>query len=86
MPTMVRGYFRSIVFLIGIAAAMFAAQHASGQASMADSTTGFAPLDQWKNAVVAGDAAALKASYSTDPEAQVMANGITVNEGPPISN
>ena len=42
----------------------------------ADFSTGFAPLDQWKNAVVAGDAAALKALYSTDPAAQVQANGV----------
>ncbi|MGA7695377.1 MAG: thioredoxin family protein [Candidatus Sulfotelmatobacter sp.] len=79
------GYFRYVVFLIGIAAILFAGQHASAQASMADSTTGFAPLDQWKNAVVAGDEAALKTIYSTDPAAQVMANGITVNADADVS-
>ena len=42
----------------------------------ADPPTGFAPLDKWKSAIVAGDAAALKAFYSTDPAAQVRANGM----------
>ncbi len=37
----------------------------------------FAPLEQWKNAVVAGDAAALKNFYSTDPAVQVEANKVT---------
>jgi thioredoxin 1 len=46
------------------------------QAPTADSPTGFAPLDQWKSAIVTGDAAALKALYSTDPAAQVRANGV----------
>jgi len=46
------------------------------QAPTAGSSTGFAPLDQWKSAIVAGDAAALKALYSTDPAAQVRANGV----------
>ena len=35
----------------------------------------FAPLEQWKNAVLAGDAASLKALYSTSPPAQVAAPG-----------
>jgi thioredoxin 1 len=36
----------------------------------------FAPLEQWQNAVIAGDPAALKALYSTDPAAEVLANGV----------
>jgi len=36
----------------------------------------FAPLEQWKTAVVAGDAAAVKNFYSTNPAAQVEANKI----------
>jgi len=40
------------------------------------SPASFPPLEQWKNAVLAGDAANLKAFYSTDPAAQVMANGV----------
>src|SRR5579872_7085340 len=40
-------------------------------------STGFAPLDQWKSAVLAGDAVALKALYSTDPAAQVEVKRVT---------
>jgi hypothetical protein len=50
--------------------------HSHAQASAAASSTGFAPLEQWKSAIVAGDAAALKALSSTDPAAQVRANGV----------
>jgi len=39
--------------------------------------TGFPPLDQWKSAVLAGDAAALKAFYSTDPAAEIETNRVT---------
>src|ERR1700758_1542697 len=34
----------------------------------------FAPFEQWKSAVLSGDAAALKSLYSTDPRAQVQVN------------
>jgi thioredoxin 1 len=66
--------FRSIVLLF--AAAIVLCGYSRAQASAADSSTGFAPLEQWKSAIVAGDAAALKALYSTDPAAQVRANGV----------
>jgi len=36
----------------------------------------FAPFEQWKTAVLAADAAALKAFYSTDPPAQVRINTV----------
>jgi thioredoxin 1 len=36
----------------------------------------FPPLEQWRNAVIAGDAAALKTFYSTTPAAEVEANKI----------
>jgi thioredoxin 1 len=39
------------------------------------SADGFAPLQQWKGAVIAGDAAGLKALYSTDPSADITADG-----------
>ncbi len=68
------GYFRYMVVLVVTSAAMLGGQYAFAQAP-ADSSTGFPPLDQWKAAIVAGDAAALKALYSTDPVAQVQANG-----------
>ena len=74
MSSTVTGYFRSIVFLFVAPIVLCGLSRA--QASAADSPTGFAPLDQWKSAIVAGDAAALKALYSTDPAAQVRANGV----------
>jgi hypothetical protein len=40
-----------------------------------DAAASFAPFEQWKNTVLAGDAAALKALYSTDPAAQVRISG-----------
>jgi thioredoxin 1 len=58
--------------------------YACAQASAADST-GFAPLDQWRAAVIAGDAAALKALYSTNPAAQVEANGVEASADADIS-
>ena len=38
-----------------------------------DAGAAFAPVDQWKSAVLAGDVAALKALYSTSPAAQTAA-------------
>jgi len=37
----------------------------------------FAPFEQWKAAVLAGDASALKAFYSVDPAALVRINSVT---------
>jgi thioredoxin 1 len=70
----VTGYFRYVVVLVVTSAAMLGGQYTFAQVP-ADSSTRFPPLDQWKAAIVAGDAAALKALYSTDPAAQVQANG-----------
>jgi len=39
----------------------------------------FAPFEQWKAAVLAGDGAALKALYSTDPPAQVSVGVLKSN-------
>ena len=50
------------------------ASYASGQA---DAT--FAPFEQWKAAVLAGDAAALNALYSTNPQAQVAVGVVKTN-------
>lgn len=36
----------------------------------------FAPFEQWKSAVLAGDAAALKALYSVDPPAQIRVKSV----------
>lgn len=69
-------HFRYIVLLAIATTVMLGGQSSIGQASAADSPRGFPPLDQWKVEILAGDAAALKAFYSTDPVAQVMANGV----------
>lgn len=46
--------------------------------SVSDAPPSFAPLDQWKNAIVTGNATALRALYSTDPAAKVRANGVVM--------
>jgi thioredoxin 1 len=45
-------------------------------ASSPDPPAAFAPFEQWKSAVLAGDAAALKALYNSDPSAQVRVGGV----------
>jgi thioredoxin 1 len=72
------GYFRYLIVLVVAGAAMFGEQYGFAQAS-AGSSTDFAPLNQWEAAVLAGDEAALKALYSTDPVARVQANGIVTS-------
>jgi thioredoxin 1 len=72
--SIVSGYFRCFVLAV-ISFAPMCGQYVFAQASAAEASTGFPPLEQWKAAVIAGDAAALKALYSTDPAAQVEANG-----------
>lgn len=49
------------------------------QSTVANAPNGFPPVEQWKAAVIAGDAAALRSIYSTDPSAQVQANGVNGN-------
>jgi thioredoxin 1 len=74
----VTGYLRSMVLLIAAAAVIVSAsgQSVLAEVSLPESATSFAPLEQWKAAILAGDATALKAMYSADPAAQVMANGV----------
>jgi thioredoxin 1 len=48
------------------------------QMSSADASTGFPPLDQWRNAILAGDAPALKSFYSTDPPAKIDVHRATI--------
>ncbi len=69
------GKIRNAVAIAVLLALMVSGQH--GRAQAGDTSTGFAPLDQWKVAVLAGDAAALKAFYSTDPPAEIDAKGVT---------
>jgi len=75
----VQRHFRYIVLLAVTATVMQGGRFSFAHASAADSPTGFPPLDQWKAGLLAGDAAALKAFYSADPVAQVMANGVRTN-------
>jgi thioredoxin 1 len=70
-----RGRLRCAGLLL-VAAVILGGQYVLAQA---DATTGFAPLDQWRSAIVAGDATALKALYSVDPVADVMANGVKIS-------
>jgi thiol-disulfide isomerase/thioredoxin len=65
-----------MVLLALATAVMLGGQSSLAQGSAPDSPTGFPPLDQWRAGVLAGDASALKAFYSSDPVAQVMANGV----------
>ncbi|HKV82671.1 MAG TPA: thioredoxin family protein [Candidatus Sulfotelmatobacter sp.] len=57
------------------AVAILAASLAFGQ----EPAPSFAPFEQWKAAVLSGDAVALKSFYSTDPPAQIQVN--MVNSG-----
>jgi ketosteroid isomerase-like protein len=76
----VTGYFRYLVVLVVTVSTVLGAQDGFTQASAAaDPPTGFPPLDQWRTAIVAGDAAGLKALYSADPAALVQANGVAAS-------
>jgi hypothetical protein len=75
MNMSVNRHFRYIALLIAAVAMTLCGQYVLALASP-ESPTRFASLEQWKAAVLAGDAAALKEFYSGDPVAQVMANGV----------
>lgn len=79
------GYFRHLVVLVVTAAAIGGGRYGFAQASAADSSTGFPPLDQWRSAVIAGDAAALKTFYSSDPAAQIETGGMTLGADADVS-
>ena len=66
---------RSTVITIFAAAVVLCAL--AQPASSEDSSAPFAPFEQWKSAVLAGDAAALKACYSIDPAAKVSVKTVT---------
>jgi hypothetical protein len=77
-------YFYYIVFLGVTVAATMSAQVVFAQGAT-DAPTGFPPLDQWKSAVLAGDAVSLKAFYSTDPPAEVEASGVKAGADADVS-
>ena len=56
------------LFLMAIAAPLL------GQDAPPQAAAPFAPFEQWKNAVLSGDAIALKSFYSTEPPAEVRIN------------
>jgi thioredoxin 1 len=55
------------------------------QTVSSEASTGFPPLDQWRNAVLSGDASLLKALYSTEPPAQVLANNVSTDAAADIA-
>jgi thioredoxin 1 len=61
---------KRVVRFAAAVALVFAASSAWSQ--VAESTATFPPFEQWKAAVLAGDAAALKALYSATPSAQIF--------------
>ena len=69
--------FREIILLAAAAVLLLSGPASFAQASTTGASTGFPPLDQWKAAVIAGDAAALKAFYSSDPPAEIETNRVT---------
>jgi thioredoxin 1 len=62
------------ILLLILSALLSLTSHAFAQTPSPNATS-FPPLDQWKAAILAGDAAALKSFYSTTPAAQISANG-----------
>lgn len=56
-----------------------------GSAQAASDSTGFPPLDQWRAAILAADASALKTFYSADPPAQISANGENSGAGDDVN-
>jgi hypothetical protein len=73
------GELRYTVFVAVTAALMLVGPGSMAQDSANAPSTSFPPLDEWKSAILAGDAAVLKTMYSVHPAAQVMANGIETN-------
>lgn len=69
--TMNRFTVVSFVLVLAMAASLGVIQTAA-----AEDSSSFAPFEQWKSAVLAGDAGTLKALYSTDPAAKVMVKNV----------
>ena len=73
------------LLLVLVAVGMLACRYMLAQSTVSQSAASFAPLELWKVAVLAGDTVALKAFYTTDPPAQVMANGVKTSGDADIS-
>jgi thioredoxin 1 len=70
------GYFCRTMF-VTLTAGLVLGGQSFAQTSGTEASTGFAPLDQWRSAILAGDAKTLKSLYSSDPAAQIQ-TGVTV--------
>jgi thioredoxin 1 len=72
-------YFRCVVLLVAMTTAMFGADYGFTQTPATAPPAEFAPLEQWRAAVLARDAMALKALYSALPVPKVQANGVVTS-------
>jgi thioredoxin 1 len=70
-PSSSRAIAAALICLLMISATPIAHSQKAPAKKQATSAV-FAPLEQWKAAVLAGDAAKLRALYSTNPEARVI--------------
>jgi hypothetical protein len=64
--------FLAIVAFVARANGQWAAGQAPQSQTKASQTAAFAPVEQWKAAVLSGDAAKLRALYSTNPPARIV--------------
>jgi thioredoxin 1 len=55
------------------------------QSPAPDAAATFVPFEQWKSAVLTGDAATLKSFYSTDPPARVLIDTVVRDAGADVS-
>jgi hypothetical protein len=83
MYTSMRGHFRCVVFLVVATSAMLGGERGFTQTPALAAE--FAPLGQWKAAVLAEDAVTLKAFYSTDPVPKVQENGVVTGTDADVS-
>lgn len=73
-PFLCRAILSAIIFLggcVGLHASPQATTTQPGARSAPVDEAAFAPLEKWRTAVLAGDAEALKAMYSTEPAARI---------------
>lgn len=80
-------YCRPPIFILGMyllaganPGGMRLPQASAAQTSAASSPIGFEALGRWKDAVVAGDASALQAMYSTNPPASVASPSLKAKD------
>jgi hypothetical protein len=75
----------SYLLLVLAGVGMLVGSYGVAQSETPQSVASFPPLELWKADVLAGEPVALRAFYSTDPPAQVMANGIKTSVDADIS-